>query len=393
MHQGAFTQVFLRNPPFGRTAQERARAGSYALLAQCPAPSFPPLNGSVGRSQNTVQALIPKTPIFKKNLGLRPKPLFENLRFGTPPARARSLPPKKEKTNQNQENKKIKTTLKSFKMKINYPQLLIFSILILMGCNSPEKSFNRALESRSIEDFQKVIDNYPESEFSQQAEGKIGEINFWSEIDSSLLEKNYLSYLDSFPDGLFLTEANSFLELITAYKKARKEDFIESYTAFQEKYPNSLYQDSINQRLPILESALIGYQRLKDNDDIASLESYIKEFAGTGYSKALQAKADSLTIYQYIEQLSSKDVIERANAIEGLEKLEDKALAAVPHLIPLLSDDSGFSVSFSLGFYFTSVSTYTEDALEKITGQSFGKNKRKWTEWWENEGTKPEKIQ
>ena len=73
---GVYIREFLRNPPFGRTAQERARAGSYALLAQCPAPSFPPLNGSVGRSQNTVQALIPKTPIFKKKFGASPQTPF-----------------------------------------------------------------------------------------------------------------------------------------------------------------------------------------------------------------------------------------------------------------------------------------------------------------------------
>lgn len=271
-------------------------------------------------------------------------------------------------------------------MKINSFQSLAFAqlLLILMGCDSSEKSYKRAIESRSIKDFQKVIDKYPESVFSKPAEIKIDEIIFWSEIDSSLSEGKYQSYLDSFPDGLFNTEVIGLLELIAAFKKAREEDFIESYTTFQEQNPNSLYNDSIEQRLPILESAYIGYQRLKDNDDVASLESYIREFEGTGYSRILKSKADSLALYQYIEQLSSKDIIERANAIKGLEKLENKELISVPHLIPLLSDNSVFSVRESSFIHITTISAYAKNALEKITGKSFG-SKSQWMQWWENE--------
>ena len=141
----------------------------------------------------------------------------------------------------------------------------------------------------------------------------------------------------------------------------------------------------IEQRLLILEAALIGYQALKGSDDISALKSYAQEFDGTGYAKVINAKSDSLTLYQLINKLSSKDVIERAEAIEELENLKSKALPAVPHLIRLLRDESTFSVSFSMGFYFTSISSYTEEALEKITGQKFGKNGKKWEQWWEKE--------
>lgn len=134
--------------------------------------------------------------------------------------------------------------------------LITIVCVLSYSCSNPEKSFNKAVVSRQIEDFNRIIEKYPKSEYVDSAKAKVNEIEYWMRIDSSLQIANYQIYLNSYPNALFNQEANLLLTEIYAYDSVRVKDVTSEYIAFQNRFPNSLYNNSINKRIKVLKQGI-----------------------------------------------------------------------------------------------------------------------------------------
>lgn len=195
-------------------------------------------------------------------------------------------------------------------------------LLTAVGCG-PDWAFKKAEKARTQEAFEQFISKYPESELVERAQYRLAELDYWTEVESTLTRVPYEAYLDSFPDGLFLKEAAALQQEVIDFEAARGEDLIESYSDFEMKYQTSMFADSIAQRLEVLRPAAKGYEIVKAETNLDALRAYVNEHHGNGYGKLIIARLDSIAI-----QLAEAEVL----AKEMYDGLPDELSSLISYI-------------------------------------------------------------
>jgi hypothetical protein len=115
-----------------------------------------------------------------------------------------------------------------------------------------------------------------------------------------------------------------------------------------------------NVALPVLRESLNS-----DNENIrgAALNAF----------GAIAPAEESVPIL--IDALQSESRLVRTFALSTLGDIGSDAKETIPLIIPFLANDKSISSNAS----------FAEKALEKITGQKFGRSPEKWQEWWEKQ--------
>ena len=178
------------------------------------------------------------------------------------------------------------------------------------------------METRSREAFQRVIDQFPASEFVELARSRMAELDYWAEAESSLTCDPYDIYLESYPDGLFLEEASVLKQQVMDYEEAREDDLLETYAIFEAKYPESMFADSIAQRIVVLQPAAGSYEVMKTETNTDALQAYLEEFGSTGYGKLVQARLDSLTFPLHFAAQKGYTQVAKLLLAEGAEVVD-----------------------------------------------------------------------
>ncbi|MEZ4994620.1 MAG: hypothetical protein R2824_29640 [Saprospiraceae bacterium] len=205
-----------------------------------------------------------------------------------------------------------------------YSKRLILSgsfLILLLGCG-PEKEFQKAEETRSIEAFQAFIKRYPEHDLSQTAHMRIHEINSWFRIDSSFAETDYQLYLDSFPSSLFFNEVEERLVDLEFFRYISGIDLIEKYQLYKDSISSSFIVDSIHSRIEELAPAYESYILLNKDTNITALQTFLKQFPNNGYSRLMEVNLDSIAIIKAIERVFSKRIYkDLPNNVDSLTEL------------------------------------------------------------------------
>jgi hypothetical protein len=86
------------------------------------------------------------------------------------------------------------------------------------------------------------------------------------------------------------------------------------------------------------------------------------------------------------KKMTGENAVERVEVARKLGEKGKDAILSVPYLIELLEDHTRIVEEKREGGYysqyFTSPSLEAEEALTKITGEKYGKDRAKWQDWW-----------
>jgi tetratricopeptide (TPR) repeat protein len=117
---------------------------------------------------------------------------------------------------------------------------LLFVSIFLVSCGSPEKSWNKAIESFNNKNYAEaetilnsIIEKYPTSEFAGKSKEKIAEI-YWNRAIESIDNQNYAeaetilnSIIEKYPTSEFTTKSKKVIqELQIAKMKSKAKDVI-----------------------------------------------------------------------------------------------------------------------------------------------------------------------
>lgn len=140
-----------------------------------------------------------------------------------------------------------------------------------------------------------------------------------------------------------------------------------------------------------------AYREAKEKDSIESYELFIKKYPNSKYFNDVKRKIKILVIRGKIQV---DDPVEKTKAILALRDMEktNELMSFIPNLISALKDSQMVQIVEGVTFtehlavvtgkaggsiFFTSVRSEAAKTLEYITGESFGKDEKKWQKWWE----------
>lgn len=136
---------------------------------------------------------------------------------------------------------KIQMTYLNNNIRFKIAFILVF---ILSGCSSQTKfQFDVAKQSNTIKEYQKFLDNNPNSEYKAEALYLYEKAIYEEAIEKNIPEV-YSEYIKQFPGGEFVNSVSKKLQDITiksAFEKTKEENTEEAYFQFINKYPESKY--------------------------------------------------------------------------------------------------------------------------------------------------------
>lgn len=233
--------------------------------------------------------------------------------------------------------------------------LVVFLVLMFVaGCADPETVFQEAEQRRSIEAYQQLIAEYPDSSYAQIAQERIAEIQVWESAYGKKDEAIYIGYLMRYPEGLYSKEAKMQMEAIGAYRPVRDEDTQAGYRKYNEKYPEGVFAEEVAKRLKELEPVEAEYQAILQETDPSIIHAFIEQYSSTGYTKLAQKRLLEVLPQPNIEFVFDKSVLENwsEELLADLRQLITEAVQLASLRIPIESNTvyARYSNSFGIGF-------------------------------------------
>ena len=247
--------------------------------------------------------------------------------------------------------------------------LILITLLLsfTFTCFSQEGKWQKTQSKNTITSYQKFIDKYPDSEYAEEAQLKIIELEYEDAKKSNTIE-SYNSFIKKYSDNEFALKAQKDLmelEYVNAknkntmqtyknfinkypnseyvkevnievdYIKAVEDNSIEALKEFKSKNPNSAHSSELNTFLnaveqntaidfenyintypnsPFYESALLTLVELKYKEDKYgyTFKRYIRKYNGTAYEQEINKKVEEL---EYQKALTSKSTYEMQSFI------------------------------------------------------------------------------
>jgi ankyrin repeat protein len=194
-------------------------------------------------------------------------------------------------------------------------------MVLLMGCNNPDRDYETAIASDNIENLQKVLKQYPNHARAKEAMARLGTLEWqsvqkkpgivavrelikdyseapfandakallddlsWGAARTSSTEVACSNYIASFPSGRHRSEASMLLEEIS-WKKALQSGTVDDLKAFISRFPESTHKQEAQgvikefQRQKVVKVFKQGSADDVKSIDNGSLDSVVKELYG-----------------------------------------------------------------------------------------------------------------
>ena len=132
--------------------------------------------------------------------------------------------------------------------------LFLFTLLLALSltCFSQEGKWDKAQKKNTIESYQKFLQKYPDSEYSENAQSKIIELEYKVVKNDNTIE-SYSNFIKKYPKANQTSEATKKLMQLE-YIYARENHSISIYKDFLKKYPNASFEDEIRNYIITLEA-------------------------------------------------------------------------------------------------------------------------------------------
>ena len=198
--------------------------------------------------------------------------------------------------------------------------------IVESACSDAKSLYAEAEKSRKAEDYQLVIEKFPDSSEAGLARDRIVDLEQWASSRGSLEKKDYQAYLGAHPKGVFASDAAKGLSDLEAAEKARGEDTLEACNAYLAGFPDGLAAESFRQRAAELGSVEPEYQRAAASDDAEVIRDSALALEGRGYA------GYSVALWRRAEDLAGREVLGQLRRDRRFEELGD--LASVDTLLP-----------------------------------------------------------
>ena len=157
---------------------------------------------------------------------------------------------------------------------------IVVIIFLISGCASEEDAWKEALESNTIESYEKFLEIFPDGDYAEEA--------LWQKADMVNTIDVYEKYMDKYPEGEYFSEAKKELSDLK-WQKTLEEDTIESYEKYLDRFPFGYHSNAAKEEL-------LWYQ-LSEEDTVDGYARYLRVFPeGKYYEIAKEAKEELLWV-------------------------------------------------------------------------------------------------
>jgi len=143
---------------------------------------------------------------------------------------------------------------------MNFKKSILIALLFLfIGCTSHQSIYKKAAYINTVEEYEKFLNNYPDSEYKSEVIKKILDLEYDNAINENtiiIFEK----YLKKYPNSKYNSEIQMRLDLL----KVEKQNTTDAYQLFLTKYPNSIFKFSVLSYLEFQELIKGNSQDLMD---------------------------------------------------------------------------------------------------------------------------------
>lgn len=115
--------------------------------------------------------------------------------------------------------------------------LTMFLVAILFSSCSDEAKWEKTQKQNTIEEYQKFLQAYPDSKFSEDAKSRIIELEYVIVKETNTVE-SYSNFIKKYPNSKYVNNANSNIVSLE-FDEVKQSNTITAYDEFIEKYPNT----------------------------------------------------------------------------------------------------------------------------------------------------------
>jgi ankyrin repeat protein len=179
--------------------------------------------------------------------------------------------------------------------------LLAAFVVCLGGCASAQRDWKQASEEGTIPAYERFVAEYPESEFTFQANAKLAELRAdraWNTATEANDIAAYEGFLSDHGRARQAGEARNRLaklQLERDWKTTEVAGGISAYESFLEKHPRSEHTEAAQARLGDLRADR-EWARIKDGANIPAYEAFLVQYGESAHAAAASARLEELRI-------------------------------------------------------------------------------------------------
>lgn len=187
----------------------------------------------------------------------------------------------------------------------------IYLLLLLAGCANTASVWQKTQKSDTIGAYQEFLLEYPQNEFTLEANRRIAQLS-WAAVQSSNTIEAYQEFLRQYPQHEFSVKANRRIEQLR-WEATQNSNTIEAYQEFLQSYAQSEHSGEIRAKLEALH-----WTRATESDTKASYNSFLSSYP---LSKNRDAAVACLSILE-------REAFERSAKAGRLESVKNNINAA-----------------------------------------------------------------
>lgn len=170
-------------------------------------------------------------------------------------------------------------------------------ISLSMSCFPQKGKWKKAQKINTIESYQEFLNNYPGSEFYDEAKNKLIESEFRKAESINSID-GYTEYLGKYENSPYTEQAeNKLMEL--EFGKAERINTIKSYNRYLEKYPAGELAENARKSIESLE-----FERTRELNNIKACNEYLKKYPEGTFKDEAEKLLEELE-YQYVIEKDS----------------------------------------------------------------------------------------
>jgi len=152
----------------------------------------------------------------------------------------------------------------SIKRNIIRLAVITVSAILLFGCATEQKLWEKTIDTNTIEAYEAFLSEYPDGEYVDSAKEEIDKLS-WEIASNKNTIEGYKQYLDQHPNGKYLLEAWEIIEN-RSWSLAESRNTIESYEGYLEDFPEGRFKNKANNLIFIkkIRDAVMEKQGLEE---------------------------------------------------------------------------------------------------------------------------------
>jgi outer membrane protein assembly factor BamD (BamD/ComL family) len=199
-------------------------------------------------------------------------------------------------------------------------KLILFTVIFIFSltCIAQKGKWKKAQKINTIESYQEFLRDYPNSEFNNEAEQKLIELEFNKAKKINTIS-SYKYFLNSYGINKYTKQATSNM-IKLEFLEAQKKNTIKSYMEFSSKYPDGELSEQAKYAI-----SDIDFRIAKSKNSVEELRYFIKKYPNSSLTnEALKLimdmefeevkKANTIDAYElYIKKYPNSENTKQAN--------------------------------------------------------------------------------